>query len=112
MMSICFKEGLNIKPDIITQIIKDCEMDIRQVLNNLSMWSVNDKTLGDVAKESLTAKKDIILGPWEVVRKVFSEEEHKKMSLIDKSSLFFYDYSLGPLFVQENYLRAVPHCLK
>lgn len=51
-------------------------------------------------------------GPWDVIRKVFSEEEHKKMSIHDKSDLFFYDYSLGPLFVQQNYLKVVPHCPK
>lgn len=31
------------------------------------------------------------------------------MSLKDKSDLFFYDYSLHPLFIQENYISASPH---
>ena len=48
------------------------------------------------------------MGPWDVCRKVFNSSDHKGMSLIDKSDLFFHDYSLGPLFVQENYLSAVP----
>ncbi|XP_015683892.1 replication factor C subunit 1-like [Protobothrops mucrosquamatus] len=30
------------------------------------------------------------------------------MSLIDKADLFFHDYSLGPLFVQENYVHVRP----
>lgn len=30
------------------------------------------------------------------------------MSLIDKSDLFFHDYSLAPLFVQENYVHVKP----
>lgn len=47
-------------------------------------------------------------GPWEVVRKVFSAEEHKHMTLNDKCDLFFQDYSMGPLFVQQNYLQVSP----
>lgn len=48
-------------------------------------------------------------GPFDVCRKVFaSGEETAHMSLIDKSDLFFNDYSLAPLFVQENYLRVRP----
>lgn len=30
------------------------------------------------------------------------------MSIHDKCDLFFYDYSMGPLFVQENYLKVQP----
>jgi len=43
------------------------------------------------------------------VRKVFSAEEHKIMNINDKCDLFFYDYNISPLFVQENYLSVVPH---
>lgn len=43
------------------------------------------------------------------MRKVFSAEEHKSMNITDKCDLFFYDYNISPLFVQENYLAAVPH---
>ena len=32
------------------------------------------------------------------------------MSLNDKSDLFFYDYNIAPLFVQENYLHVKPNC--
>lgn len=52
--------------------------------------------------------KSLLQGPWEVVRKVFSADEHKKMSIHDKCDLFFNDYSMGPLFVQENYLKVQP----
>lgn len=51
-------------------------------------------------------------GNFDVIRKVFSAEEHKKMSFNDKSDLFFNDYNMAPLFVQENYLRVKPNCEK
>ncbi|XP_017775919.1 PREDICTED: replication factor C subunit 1 [Nicrophorus vespilloides] len=114
MMSICFKEKVKISPDALMEVIKGAGMDIRQTLNNLSMWTAANKnlTVDTAQKESNASKKDTVIGPWEVIRKVFSEEEHKKTSIADKSKLFFYDYSIAPLFVQENYLQVVPHCNK
>jgi replication factor C subunit 1 len=43
-----------------------------------------------------------------VCKKVFSKEDHKTMSFYDKSDLYFYDYNMAGLFVQENYLQAKP----
>lgn len=110
MLSVCFKEGLKISSETMTQIITEAQQDIRQVLNSLYMWSVNCKTMDfeQVKKDSASARKDIKLGPWEVVRKIFTHSENKSMSIHDKLGLFFYDYSIGPLFVQENYVNVRP----
>ena len=43
-----------------------------------------------------------------MVRSVFSATEQKDASLIDKCDLFFHDYSMAPLFNQENYLAVEP----
>lgn len=51
-------------------------------------------------------------GPWDVLRKVFSKEDHKNMTIHDKCDLFFYDYNIAPLFVQENYLSVKPLNIK
>lgn len=114
MMTVCFKEGVKIKPDALSQVITGAGMDIRQVFNHLSVWTATEKCLDfeTAEKEANSAKKDVVLGNWEVCRKVFSKEEHKTMSFSDKSRLFFYDYSLNPLFVHENYLQVVPDCPK
>ncbi|XP_036618227.1 replication factor C subunit 1 [Trichosurus vulpecula] len=111
MMSIAFKEGLKIPPSAMNEIILGANHDIRQVLHNLSMWCAESKALTyDQAKaDSSRAKKDIKLGPFDVARKVFAAgEETAHMSLVDKSDLFFHDYSIAPLFVQENYLHVKP----
>ncbi|KAF4118825.1 replication factor C subunit 1 [Onychostoma macrolepis] len=111
VMSIAFKEGLKIPPPALNEVILASNQDIRQVLHNLSMWSAKDKVMTyDQAKaDAKNAKKDMKLGPFDVCRKVFaSGEETAHMSLIDKSDLFFHDYSLAPLFVQENYLHVRP----
>ncbi|KAM4811722.1 replication factor C subunit 1 isoform X1 [Urocitellus parryii] len=111
MMSIAFKEGLKIPPPAMNEIILGANQDIRQVLHNLSMWCARSKALTyDQAKaDSHRAKKDIKLGPFDVARKVFAVgEETAHMSLMDKSDLFFHDYSIAPLFVQENYVHVKP----
>ncbi|KAM5192693.1 replication factor C subunit 1 [Mantella aurantiaca] len=111
MMSVAFKEGLKIPPPAMNEIILGANQDIRQVLHNLSMWSVRNKALTyDEAKSNANnAKKDIKMGPFDVVRKVFgSDGDNSHMTLIDKSDLFFHDYSIAPLFVQENYIHVKP----
>ncbi|XP_055772510.1 replication factor C subunit 1-like, partial [Salvelinus fontinalis] len=111
MMSIAFKEGLKVPPPALNEMILASNQDIRQVLHNLSMWSAKDKvmTYDRVKEDANNARKDIKLGPFDVCRKVFSKgEESDHMTLIDKSDLFFHDYSLAPLFVQENYVHVKP----
>ncbi|XP_056890952.1 replication factor C subunit 1 isoform X2 [Takifugu flavidus] len=111
MMSIAFKEGINIRPPALNEIILASNQDVRQVMHNLSMWSATDKVMSyDQCKsDAARARKDMKMGPFDVCRKVFAAgEETARMSLIDKSDLFFHDYSLAPLFVQENYLNVRP----
>ena len=111
MMSICFREKIKIAPNVLLELITGCNQDIRQVLHHLSMLKAKSEQFSeeDTKKEAESSKKTSIKqGPWDVARKVFSKSEHENMSIMDKSDLFFHDYSLGPLFVQENYLLTVP----
>lgn len=114
MMSVCFKEKVKISPQALDEVIAGANCDIRQILHNLSMWSSTEKVLNadQVKTDANAARKNIKLGPWDAVRKIFSHEDHKSMSIMDKSDLFFHDYSLLPLFVQENYLIVSPHAAK
>ncbi|XP_038569412.1 replication factor C subunit 1 [Micropterus salmoides] len=110
MMSIAFKEGIKIPPPALNEMILASNQDVRQVIHNLSMWSAKDKvmTYDQCKSDAANARKDMKMGPFDVCRKVFALGEETHMSLIDKSDLFFHDYSLAPLFVQENYLHVRP----
>lgn len=109
MMSVAFKEGIKIKPEALSEIIISCNYDIRQVLHSLSMLSAGATS---ITKESLgggEGKTSIRKSPFDVVRKVFQPfDGRRELSLREKSDLFFTDYSLMPLFVQENYLQVKP----
>ncbi|XP_019849550.1 PREDICTED: replication factor C subunit 1-like [Amphimedon queenslandica] len=109
MMSVAFKEGIKIKPEALNEIIISCNYDIRQVLHSLSMLAAGTTS---ITKESLgggEGKTSIRKSPFDVVRKVFQPfDGQRELSLREKSDLFFTDYSLMPLFVQENYLQVKP----
>lgn len=115
MMSVCFKEGLTLPKGALDEIISGTGNDVRQTLNHLAMYSASKESkmsVEDFKKDAKTAEKDVKIGPWDVIRKVFSVDEHKNMTINDKSSLFFHDYSMAPLFVQENYLSVKPSAPK
>ncbi|XP_005181649.1 replication factor C subunit 1 [Musca domestica] len=113
ILSICAKENIKLDSTKLDEIISATNNDIRQSINHISLLSAgkelnltSDKKLSK--EEDKTAQKDLKMGPWDVVRKVFSADEHKTMSFYDKCDLFFHDYSLAPLFVQQNYLIVSP----
>ncbi|XP_026669374.1 replication factor C subunit 1 isoform X2 [Ceratina calcarata] len=106
MKSVCFKENIQMSNEDLDRLIEATNQDIRQVINHLSLFVGQTGT--QEKSEKKHANKDLRLGPWDVVRKVFSAEEHKHMNIHDKSDLFFHDYNISPLFVQENYLSVVP----
>ncbi|TPP59788.1 Replication factor C subunit 1 [Fasciola gigantica] len=84
-----------------------------KVINNTQMWCV-----GKLANESQLvadasgARKDVRLSAFEVIRKVFapdvSGQNGRQATLNECLDLFFQDYSIIPLFVQENYLNVRP----
>ncbi|NP_001135428.1 germ line transcription factor 1 [Nasonia vitripennis] len=106
MMSMCYKEGITVTAPELTAIIQSTNQDIRQVINHVAMLSAKSQT--EKESHEKTKYKNLKLGPWDVVRKVFSADEHKNMSIHDKSDLFFHDYNIAGLFVEENYLSVTP----
>ncbi len=103
-MSIAFREGLQIDPPTMEKIVQASHNDLRQVLNVLSVWRSKKQGAGANA-----AQKDIKLGPFDVIRKLYSEADGSGLSIGDKIDLYFQDYDIVPLMMEENYLNVVPH---
>ncbi|XP_070390131.1 replication factor C subunit 1 [Dermacentor albipictus] len=111
LMSIACKEGLSISPAIVQEIVMASNQDVRQALHNLSLWSSRTKSMSvaQVKADAGKGTKDIKMGPFDVVRKILSSSEGgQSMTLNEKAALFFHDYNMVPLFVQDNYLHVQP----
>lgn len=111
LMSVACKEGITISPAVVQEIVMASNQDVRQALHNLSLWSSRTKNVNaaQVKADAGKGTKDIRLGPFDVVRKILSSTEGgASMNLNEKAALFFHDYNMVPLFVQDNYLNIQP----
>ncbi|XP_012231846.1 replication factor C subunit 1 [Linepithema humile] len=104
MLSLCYKENIKIAKEDLDRLIESTNHDIRQVINHLEFLSGQKARVE--ATERKHSNKDFKLGPFDVAKMVFSAEQQKNMSLNDKIGLYFHDYNIAPLFVQENYLAV------
>ncbi|CAF4642974.1 unnamed protein product [Rotaria sp. Silwood1] len=105
MMTVLHRENIHqIKQETLDEIIKSCNQDIRQTLHSLNLWAMEGETNSKAAK---MIDKAVNNNPFELCRLSFSDELRQK-SLLDKIEIFFYDYQLMPLLIQENYLQCLP----
>lgn len=101
MKSLCFKENINISTEDLDRLIESTNHDIRQVINHLEFLS--GKTAQVETTDKKNSNKNFKLSPFDVAKKVFNAADQKNMTLNDKIGLYFHDYNIAPLFVQENY---------
>jgi replication factor C subunit 1 len=107
MLSILQREKIPpIKPEILDEIIQSCNQDIRQTIHSLNLWTIQGGKPNSTAGKMI--EKSINNNPFELCRLSFSNEFRNK-SLSDKSDIFFSDYQLIPLLIQENYLQCQPY---
>ena len=85
---------------------------IQYYIENMTL-NVNDLRISRINKSTSLCLLHLVQGPFDVCRKVFvGGEETRGMTLNDKSDLFFHDYNIAPLFVQENYVHVIPYAAK
>ena len=107
MLSILHRENIsNIKQENLDEIILSCNQDIRQTIHSLNLWTIRGNPNEKQAAKMI--EKNVNNNPFELCRLSFSSEFRSK-SLTEKSEVFFYDYQLMPLLIQENYLNCQPH---
>lgn len=104
MKSLCFKENIKISTEDLDRLIESTNHDIRQVINHLEFLS--GQTPHVEASDKKHSNKNFKLGPFDVAKVAFNAEEQKNMNLNDKIGLYFHDYNIAPLFIQENYLSV------
>jgi replication factor C subunit 1 len=122
IMTIIFKEKMQIPANVVDELITGVGSDVRQVLNMLSTWKLHNDTMdydeGKILYARLPAiilgsphmycsakasEKYTVMTPFNVVQKIlgpymFSASSHHTLN--DKIELYFHDYSFVPLFIQ------------
>jgi replication factor C subunit 1 len=107
MLMILKEEKIvDMNENTLDEIIQSCQQDIRQTIHSLNLWSAQGNQ--SRTKAATMIDKTINTNPFELCRASFADEYRSK-SLIDKSDIFFSDYRLMPLLIQENYLQCQPH---
>jgi replication factor C subunit 1 len=124
-MTIAFREGLKLQPNVIDQFVEGTHGDIRQILNLLSTYRLSRTQLAfDESKKVYVptsfafayssvkdAEKYIILKPWDIAGRFLSGpmfHATSKTTLNEKIELYFNDFEFSHLMIQENYLRTNP----
>ncbi|KAJ2006247.1 DNA replication factor C complex subunit Rfc1 [Coemansia thaxteri] len=108
--TIAFREGLKLDPNTIGQLMQSTHNDIRQVINLMSSYSLNKSTMSYMDSKAYTAlnKKETAIGPFDVIGKYMNASENSGLSFSEKLDLYYSDFSITPLFVQENYIDNTP----
>uniref|UniRef100_A0A183BZ21 AAA domain-containing protein n=1 Tax=Globodera pallida TaxID=36090 RepID=A0A183BZ21_GLOPA len=94
LMTIVTRERVNLAKDGLDKIIEASHLDIRQCINSLQFSA-------GVGTSKQPQRKDVTVNVFEAARQILSADT----SLMQKNELYFTDYSLIPLFVQENYVN-------
>ncbi|WWC99326.1 hypothetical protein V866_006227 [Kwoniella sp. B9012] len=113
IMSILFKEKLKIPANVVDELVKGVNSDIRQVLNMLSTFKLSkDQMDFDEGKELVKVnEKNTIMTPFTITDKLtgpYAFSKTSKETLNDRMELYFHDFSFVPLFIQEHYLKTQP----
>ncbi|KAJ7123060.1 replication factor RFC1 C terminal domain-containing protein [Mycena epipterygia] len=117
LMTITFKEKMQIPANVIDQLVAGSQSDIRQVLNMLSTWRLSSNTMNFDEGKTLAKmnEKYTIMSPFDITSKMLGPylfSSTSRESLGDKMELYFQDHSFMPLFIQENYLKTEPARLR
>ncbi|VDK58908.1 unnamed protein product [Anisakis simplex] len=94
MQTIAFQEKLKLTKEQIDEFIEASNHDVRQTIYNLQLLS-----LGSGGKSADIQPKDCAVNTFEAARRILNANT----TLLEKQEMFFTDYSIMPLFVQENY---------
>lgn len=102
-----FKEGCKIDSQALEAVIEGANCDMRQILNNLQMWSRTSKSLtyDGVRKDVDSTVKDMKENPFAFASRFFSSRFHQE-SLDERIQVYFNDSSMAPNFVQEMYVQT------
>ncbi|KAL1918388.1 uncharacterized protein VTP21DRAFT_3048 [Calcarisporiella thermophila] len=110
IMMIATREGLKIDANAVDQLAASTQSDIRQMINLLSAYRLDAKSMNYDESKSFgkSAEKYTQLDIFKIANGLLSQSVARDMTFADKLDLYFHDYSLAPLMIQENYIKMHP----
>jgi len=110
LIEICNQEGLKVEENAIENLCESVGNDIRQCLNFLQFWArkFTELKFFDMKNHFGKYNKDtaVMINHFDGVNKLLTRAQFSKMNFREKLNMFFLDYDLVPLLVQENYLTC------
>ncbi|KAK4704443.1 replication factor C subunit 1, partial [Phenoliferia sp. Uapishka_3] len=111
MMSIAFKEGIKVDGKVMDQLVAGSHSDIRQIVNMLSTWRLGARAMDfdEGKKMAKMNEKNSIQTPWTLYSSLTGPQAFSPVSGLsfdDKLGLYYQDFQMLPLFVQDNYLKG------
>ncbi|KAJ3189430.1 hypothetical protein HDU85_003060 [Gaertneriomyces sp. JEL0708] len=102
-------EGLELKPNVVAELVASTSGDIRQIINVLSTYRLRGTVMTfDNAREIAAGGKNLTTSVFDVTQKLLGHSGWNSTSFADKLELYFQDYSLIPLMIQDNYIKVKP----
>lgn len=113
LRTILLREHLDVSQNALEELIRAANCDIRQVLMSLSMWQLGQQhgqrlEYDESKAQAGRSAKDHVPTPFDAVRLLLDSREADRRTWDQLEDLFYADYDLVPLMVQENYLHCVP----
>ncbi|WFC97356.1 DNA replication factor C complex subunit Rfc1 [Malassezia yamatoensis] len=113
MLSIAFREKLQIPAEVMDQLIVAAQSDLRLVTNMLSTWKLSQSAMTFDESKSFGAQnhKPTLQTPFSLYSELSSSQRFgplNKQNINDKLDYYFQDHSIVPLMVEENYLKTNP----
>lgn len=111
LLTILNKEGMSVDSAALEQVVESCGNDIRQTLTVLEMWSRTSPTMNvmqaNKGLKHVTKDPISMIGNFDAGAKLLNQREMKGRRHREKMDMFFIDFDLIPLLIQENYLSAI-----
>ncbi|KAJ1953514.1 DNA replication factor C complex subunit Rfc1, partial [Linderina pennispora] len=114
MKAIAKRENLQVEDNALQQLVASTQNDIRQIINLLSSYALKSSSMSYLDGKAYAAmnKKEVAVGPFDIIGKYLNGGENMNMSFADKIDLYYNDFSITPLFVQENYIDNTPNAAR
>ncbi|KAJ1849650.1 DNA replication factor C complex subunit Rfc1 [Coemansia sp. RSA 2708] len=109
--TIAFRENLKIDQNAIGQMVQSTHNDIRQIINLMSSYALSKPSMTYLESKEYAAanKKEVAVDTFSATGKLLSASDNMGMTFNAKLDMYYADFSIMPLFVQENYVDMMPN---